>query len=534
MKYCGVATLYRGTRVYVRSAMGMPGSETTLEELMCRVLGDLLQAGVIAKLADDLYCGGNTPDELLENWIKVLGALHKNNLCLSASKTVINPKSTTILGWTWSEGTLTANPHRVSVLSLCPPPQKVGAMKSFIGAYKVLARVIPACSSLLGPFDDVIAGRPSTEVITWSDELHEAFTTAKDALSSARSITLPKPTDQLWIVTDGAVRKPGIAATLYMTRQDTLQLAGFFSAKLRNHQSSWLPCEIEALAIAAAVKHFSPYLIQSIASACVLTDSKPCVQAYQKLCRGEFSASPQVSTFLSTVSRYQAQVQHIAGASILPSDFASRNVPECKDMACQICSFVNIAQSSTIRRTTTAEILAGKTHLPFTSRAAWLSIQAECSDLRRTHAHLRQGTRPSKKITNIKDVKRYLNVITIARDGLLVVKRNEPLSTIRECIVVPRQVLEGLLTALHIQLNHPSAHQLKMVTRRYLFALDMDKAIELITKGCYHCSSLLKCPHTIVEQSTSAPPDAVGVSFAADACLSGPRMRHVLHFDNIA
>lgn len=98
MKYCGVATLYRGTRVYVRSAMGMPGSETTLEELMCRVLGDLLQAGVIAKLADDLYCGGNTPDELLENWIKVLGALHKNNLRRSASKTVINPKTTTILG----------------------------------------------------------------------------------------------------------------------------------------------------------------------------------------------------------------------------------------------------------------------------------------------------------------------------------------------------------------------------------------------------------------------------------------------------
>ena len=34
--------------------MGMPGSETALEGLMCRVLGDLLQEGVVAKLADDL------------------------------------------------------------------------------------------------------------------------------------------------------------------------------------------------------------------------------------------------------------------------------------------------------------------------------------------------------------------------------------------------------------------------------------------------------------------------------------------------
>jgi hypothetical protein len=153
MKYCGVSTPYRGTHVYVRSAMGMPGSETALEELMCRVLSELLQAGAVAKLADDLYCGGNTPTELLDNWTKLLSALHKNNLHLSASKTIVNPKSMTILGWTWSQGTLSANPHCISVLSSCHPPEKVKQMKSFIGAYKVLARVIPVCSSLLVPLD---------------------------------------------------------------------------------------------------------------------------------------------------------------------------------------------------------------------------------------------------------------------------------------------------------------------------------------------------------------------------------------------
>ena len=34
MKYCGVATPFKGIRVYTPSAMGMPGSETCLEELM--------------------------------------------------------------------------------------------------------------------------------------------------------------------------------------------------------------------------------------------------------------------------------------------------------------------------------------------------------------------------------------------------------------------------------------------------------------------------------------------------------------------
>ena len=67
MKYCGVATPFRGIRVYTRSAMGMPGSKTSLKELMCHVLGDFIQEGFAANLADDLYYGGNTPQELVSN-----------------------------------------------------------------------------------------------------------------------------------------------------------------------------------------------------------------------------------------------------------------------------------------------------------------------------------------------------------------------------------------------------------------------------------------------------------------------------------
>ena len=467
MKYCGVATPFKGVRVYARSAMGTPGSETTLEEVMCRVLGHLLQDGVVAKIADDLYCGGNTPQELFQNWKKVLQALYKCDLRLSASKTIINPKSTTILGWIWNSGTLTASSHRVNTLASCPEPDTVGRMRSFVGAYKVLSRMIPRCSAYLAPLDDATAGRQSPEAIVWTDELRSSFQNAQRALSSARTITLPRPDDQLWIVTDGAVREPGLGATLCVTRKGSLHLAGFFSAKLRGAQTAWLPCEVEALSIAAATKHFSPYIVQSSKNTCVLTDSKPCVQAYEKLCRGEFSASPCVSTFLSVVSRYQASVRHVSGSAILPSDFASRNAPPCEEESCQVCSFIMHTKESVVRMSSVQDVLDGNVRLPFTSRPAWLAIQSECPDLRRTHSHLIQGTRPSRKLTNVKDVKRYLQVASVASDGLLVVKHHEPLSPSRECIVVPRQVLDGLLTALHIQLNHPSSHQLKTVCLRY-------------------------------------------------------------------
>ena len=169
---------FRGVRIYTRCAMGMPGSETVLEELMCRVLGDLLQEGVVAKLADDLYCGGNSPQELLDNWSRVLDALDLCNLRLSAKKTRVCPKTTTILGWVWTQGTLHASPHRIATLSSRVHPQTVLGLRSFIGAYKALGRVIPQCSKVLAPLESCIAGRKSQDVLHWSDNTREAFRVA--------------------------------------------------------------------------------------------------------------------------------------------------------------------------------------------------------------------------------------------------------------------------------------------------------------------------------------------------------------------
>ena len=516
LKYCGVATRFKGVRIYTRCAMGMPGSETALEELMCRVLGDLLQNGCVAKIADDLYCGGNTPTELLSNWRKVLTALDKCDLRLSAKKTIISPVSTTILGWIWSRGSIRASPHRVAALSSCTPPKTVRDLRAFIGSYKMLSRVIEGSASILAPLETITAGNQSSSPVVWSESLTTSFYHAQEALSSNKSLVIPKPEDLLWIVTDGSVKMNGLGATLYALRDNKLLLAGFFSAKTRKHHVTCLPCEVEALSIASAIKHFAPYIIQSKFQTCVLTDSKPCVQSFEKLCRGQFSASRRVTTFLSTASRYQISLRHLSGSANLPSDFSSRNASPCDDPRCQICSFISKAEDSVVRPISVHDVLSGAVTLPFTTRSAWLQTQQECPDLRRAHSHLKQGTRPSKKSTNIKDVKRYLNVASLSRDGLVVVRKEEPFSPSRECIIVPRSVIDGLLTALHVKLNHPSRHQLKQVVLRYFYALDLDKALDRCSQSCHICASLQKIPNCLIEQSTSDPPDAVGLSFAAD------------------
>ena len=226
------------------------------------------------------------------------------------------------------------------------------------------------------------------------------------------------------------------------------------------------------------------------------------MQSFEKLCRGQFSSSPRVTTFLSTASRYQISLRHLAGSANLPSDFASRNAAPCDDPRCQICSFVSQAEDSVVRPISVQDVLSGSVVLPFTTRSAWLDTQQECPHLRRVHSHLKQGTRPSKKSTNVKDIKRSLNVASISRDGLVVVKKNEPFFPSRECIVIPRSIIDGLLIALHIKLNQPSRHQLKQVVLRSFYALDLDQALDQCSQTCHTCASLKTIPSCLTQQST--------------------------------
>ena len=48
-------------------------------------------------------------------------------------------------------------------------------------------------------------------------------------------------------------------------------------------------------------------------------------------------------------------------------------------------------------------------------------LLSKCPDLTPTHAHIIRSTSPLKKITNINNIKHYLQVASVADGGLLVV-----------------------------------------------------------------------------------------------------------------
>ena len=418
MKWCATPTPYRGLRCYMVAAQGMPGSSETLEEMLCAVFGNLVKDGCVSKIADDLYVGGDSVDTLLFNWSLVLHALHHNGLKLKSEKTIIVPAHTQILGWDWHQGYISASKHKISALHDCDPPRTVTSMRSFIGAYKTFNRVVKQCTQYIAELETMISGKQKQDIISWNDNSLEIFKAAKQALHNTPTICLPKPDDELMIVHDGS--NIGIGSILFVKRNGKMHVGGFYSAKLKDHHRRWLPCEIEALSITASVNHFAPLIRESKNVTQILTDNRPCVQSWNKMLRGEFSTSARVATFLSTLSQFNIELQHLKGSMNLPSDYLSRNPPSCTSQSCQICKFVNEISDSVVKRVSVEDILSGQVEVPYSNRLTWKDLQLGCPDLKRVHAHLSTGTRPTTK-SKLTNVKRYLQKVIISKDGLLVV-----------------------------------------------------------------------------------------------------------------
>ena len=515
-KFVGVMTPYKGSLVYQRSIMGLPGSEAALEEVLSRIFGDIIKEGNMIKLADDLYIGSNTVECLVAIWEEVLKRLYLNGLRLSPDKTICCPTSTTILGWHWENGFIKPSSHRINALSACDPPQTVKSLRSYIGCFKFLSRVLPCYSEVLQPLEEYCGGKDSTEKISWSDDLIKVFNQSKNHLKKAKPVVLPRYDDQLHIITDAS--NLGIGSSLFVVRQDKPILAGYFNAALKAGQERAFPCELEALCIAASIKHYAYYISQSHNRTRILTDSRPCVLAYKKLKRGEFSSSPKVTTFLSLASRYGVEILHIAGYKNIFSDYLSRNPIQCKEDNCQICRFIKNTSTCTVGEIKVSDILSGESKVPFTTRKSWIPIQKACPNLNKVYKYLSAGASIPKKKKNLTDVRRYIShgVTLSQKEDLIVVNQPVPFKSCLQRIVVPRDIADGLLTALHVQLNHPSAHQLKQVFCRAYFCLDLDSKVRDIVNGCHTCAALKKIPSLYHEQSTSPPSESVGGKFSVD------------------
>ena len=130
-----------------------------------------------------------------------------------------------------------------------------------------------------------------------------------------QEIYIPKPNDHLETYSDYSEEHKAIGGRMLIKRKtpsgtETLN-GGYFSVRLSDLQSKWLPCEGEALGIKLVLEHFSPYLRENENMTTHYTDSLPCVQAYRRSKLGAFSNSARIATYLTSISSLNVEINNI-------------------------------------------------------------------------------------------------------------------------------------------------------------------------------------------------------------------------------
>ena len=78
-----------------------------------------------------------------------------------------------------------------SLLISADVPKTIKGLRSFIGTFKALSKVVKGCSRIIGPLESLTAGRPSNEKISLSESALNCFNAAKESLKHTSTIHIP-------------------------------------------------------------------------------------------------------------------------------------------------------------------------------------------------------------------------------------------------------------------------------------------------------------------------------------------------------
>ena len=546
LPYFAFHSPFKGTYIFLRSCQGFLNQSEGLEEMVSCILEKFITEGWCRVHADNIYIMGDTMEETIQNWQKLLTVMLKNNLKLAPHKTFCFSKSMDLLGWVKTGRKLMPDPHRINTLIKAETPCTVKDLRSYLGSYRTFYKCKRNMSTILSQLEEFAANKPSSQKLEWTPSLLQEFEKAKQEASEMDDLYIPKSDDQLILTSDYS--KAGINATLWAHVNGEFLVVSHMSAKLGKNNQNLLPCEGETLAhyVAAKCPNFSTPIRASNKKTISLLDNKTVCEASRLLKKGKFSSSKIINHLLVSISELNLDFQHLSGkmGQNFVDDYGSRNPIVCSkdtNSSCKVCNFIQdcsdlaigalsflispfgnaIIGQVDVNQDSPAlinDIIKGLKSIPLANRQAMRYLQERDPVLSRVKFLLLSGQAPSHKEN--KSVKRYFKstlAITLAKDGCLITRRkNKSTFLERELIVVPEDISTGLVYSLHLNLNHPSPTQLSRIIQTRFFFLNRDSLVKAVWDQCALCQSIKHIPKDIHEFEPNQIPDHPGRAFTVD------------------
>ena len=121
-----------------------------------------------------------------------------------------------------------------------------------------------------------------------------------------------------------------------------------------------------------------------------------CVEDTNKLKKGEFSLSSQLSTFLMTFNEINVSLCHISGKA------SNRDPIKCTNENFQVYKSLSVESPIPVKSLNTEDIISGNFKIPCTNHVSWKNVQKKNNDFCEVYSHLSFGSRPGKKEKTLK------------------------------------------------------------------------------------------------------------------------------------
>ena len=246
-------TSHCGKYEYVRLPFGLCNAPAYFQRCMDATFADISARAYI----DDVIIATETWQEHLSILSTVLHRCREKKISLKLAKCCFTSAKLDCLGHNIGSGSILPQTAKVDAILDFPIPQTRKQVKSFLGLIGYYRQHIPAFASITQPLN-VITGSTSPKTVQWNPSLDTAFNKAKQAFLEAPILSAPDLTQPYHLYTDAC--STGIGAALTQAQDGKIKHIAFYSKQLTPAQAHYSATELEAFAIACALKHFAVYL----------------------------------------------------------------------------------------------------------------------------------------------------------------------------------------------------------------------------------------------------------------------------------
>lgn len=303
-----------GTFSFEVMPFGLINAPATFQKMMDHILRDLPFARAYL---DDVVIHSKTLEEHLEHLQLVFERLRQHQLKLRVEKCSFCSENVELLGHVVTSDGVKTDPKKIEAVREAPVPQDRGAVRSFLGLAGYYRRFIRDFAGISAP----LHAATSTKVpFAWTKEAQNAFSTLKNALTSAPLLAFPDFEAPFIVETDASATAVG--AILAQKQDGLVHPIQYASRTLNDAERNYSACEREALAVIFALRKFRIYLLSSQPFE-LITDHQALRYAFMKK-----DVHGRLARWLDFLAEYDFHVVYRPGTANGAADFLSRQALE--------------------------------------------------------------------------------------------------------------------------------------------------------------------------------------------------------------